>query len=356
VPRLVLSARIIRSISTATGHPRKLLVIVAVLVLLVACPHVKTLVFHSTVLQAADISGQTPNAKKSPAKSDTINDHGPSKAGGRQTGPSSSLNPASEPNTQTATPAAREIEIGDIFEHQQRLVEAQKAYEKALETASGTEHEDAKKRLEKLLAREDGVKNRYVSPSLEKLRSSMAVVLLDVFKTLLAVVSLWFLSWIFKYFSKYWGRKKLQIGGFVDATGKGAGLAVAEVLKNSIEQVQDYYRPRDRFRFGSFNALIVVDSPDSEQLVGLVTEMVSGGAGKLLDFISKALFRPRYHLSGMVQQVGFRYGLLIRLVEKGITIQVWEKKADMEDLPESQEDLAFDVAMYVKERVESHGH
>lgn len=66
------------------------------------------------------------------------------------------------------SPAARQIEIGQMYEKQGRLSDAEKAYAKALESASGTERETAQKCLRDILAKEEGFQNKYFTPSLEK--------------------------------------------------------------------------------------------------------------------------------------------------------------------------------------------
>src|ERR1700683_480398 len=55
--------------------------------------------------------------------------------------------PAGAPG-KPATAAANEIEIGKVFEEAGRLDDAEKAYSKALETATGAEREEARNRLE----------------------------------------------------------------------------------------------------------------------------------------------------------------------------------------------------------------
>jgi hypothetical protein len=254
------------------------------------------------------------------------------------------------------TPAARQIEIGQMYENQGRLADAEKAYAKALESASGTERETAKKRLGEVLAKEEGFKTKYFTPSFEKANSGVSQVLLGLLETLLLLVALWIGGKIVRHIGEHYGKNKLQIGQFVDATGEGGAVALTEVLKNAVERVQEYYKPRDRFRLGSFSSLILVDSPHAEELVELVTEVVSSTSGKLVSFFAKGFFRPQYTISGMVQKAGFRYSFWVKLVHRGSVIELWERKFRANECPESQEQLAFEVAMYLKDWVELNGN
>lgn len=179
--------------------------------------------------------------------------------------------------------------------------------------------------------------------------------MLGLFETLLVLALVWVVGKIIRRLGEHYGKNKLQIGQFVDATGEGGAIAITEVLKNAVERVQEYYKPRDRFRLGSFSSLILVDSPQAEELVDLVTEVVSSTSGKIVSFFSKGLFRPQYTITGMVQKAGFRYSFWVKLLHKGSVIEVWERKFRANECPESQEQLAFEVAMYLKDWVELNG-
>jgi hypothetical protein len=250
------------------------------------------------------------------------------------------------------TPAAHQIEIGQTYENQDRLADAEKAYAKALESASGAEREMAKKCLSEVLTKEEGFRNKYVRPSLEEGKSGLR----GLAETFLLLAVLWIVGKMVRRVGEHFGKNKLQIGQFVDATGEGGAVALTEVLKNAVERVQEYYKPRDRFRLGSVSSLIIVDTPHAEELVELVTEVVSSTSGKLVSFFTKGFFRPQYTISGMVQKSGFRYSFWIKLVHKGSVIEIWEQKFRANECPESPEQLAFEVAMYLKDWVELNGN
>jgi hypothetical protein len=257
--------------------------------------------------------------------------------------------------TAAPSPAARETELGDVFEKQDRLVDAEKAYAKALETATGPEREDARRRLEKLLVKEHGIRSKYFDPWFEKFGTSFSEILFGALGAIPALLLLWGLKGILKFVGGFRGRKKLQIGEFVDATDKSAGLALAELIRYVIEEVKEYYKPRDRFLHGAFGSLVIVESPGSEELVELAAEVVPGGWSKLLGFITKGLFRPEYVVTGMIQEAGFSYSMVIKLLRNGATIQTWQADAPARELSRLQNDLALGVALYLKEVVEANG-
>lgn len=254
------------------------------------------------------------------------------------------------------TAAGREIEIGCIFEQQDRLDDAEKAYAKALETATGTERDDARTRLEKLLAKKRGFKAKYVEPWLEKLRASFSQVLFGVLGAILALFFLWVLKRVLQPLGKVRGKGKLQIGDFVDATESHAGLALAEVMKNAVEEAKAYFKPRDPFLRSAFGSLVVLQSPGSPELVDLVAEVVPGGWSKLLTFIAKSLSMPEYVITGTVQKAGSQFSFLIKLIRRGATIQTWQIAVPAGQVSSSQDDLALDVAMHLKEVVERNGN
>lgn len=261
----------------------------------------------------------------------------------------------SEPTADTSKPAsaaANEIEIGKMFEKEDRLDDAEKVYSKALETATGKEREEAKSRLEAVLKRKNGVWIKYLEPGIDKFKASLSDIFFGILAALLALLGFWLLKRLVAYVGESWGKNRLQIGEFTDATAGHTGLAIAEVLKEVIEEVQEYYRPRDRFRFGSFSSLIVVESPGSSELMEVVADVIPGDANKVLEFVTKGYRKPHFLIRGLVQEAGLQYRLLVKLMRKGATIQVWDVTVPAANLHEAQGDLALDVVLHLKGVVE----
>jgi hypothetical protein len=254
---------------------------------------------------------------------------------------------------ESGTAAGKEIEIGKMFEAEDRLDDAEKAYSKALEKATGPEREEAKKCLEAVLKKKQSFWVKYCDPWIEKFQTSLTDILFGVVGALLTLLLFWFLKWLVGYLGRSWGKNRLRIGEFTDATSARTGLALAEILKDVVEEVQEYYRPRDRFRFGAFSSLILVDSPGSSELMELVAEVIPGESNKILDFVSKGYRKPHYLITGMVQEAGLQYRLLVKLLRKDATIQVWDVTVPSTNLHQTQGDLALDVVLYLKGVVEA---
>jgi hypothetical protein len=261
-----------------------------------------------------------------------------------------------EPTADASKPASatvNEIEIGKMFEKEDRLDDAEKAYSKALETATGKEREEAKSRLEAVLKRKNGVWTKYVEPGIDKFETSLSDIIFGIIAAVLAILLFWILKQLVAYLGQSWGKNRLEIAEFTDATAAHTGLAIAEVLKEVVEEVQEYYRPRDRFRFGSFSSLIVVESPESSELMEVVADVIPGDANKVLEFITKGYRKPHYLIKGLVQEAGLQYRLLVKLMRKGATIQVWDVTVPAANLHEAQGDLALDVVLHLKGVVEA---
>jgi hypothetical protein len=263
------------------------------------------------------------------------------------------LNEPTADASKPASAAANEIEIGKMFEEEERLDDSEKAYSKALETATGTEREEAKTRLEAILKRKNGLWVKHVEPGIDKFKTSLSDIVFGIIAAVLAILGFWILKRLVAYLGQSWGKSRLQIGEFTDATTGHTGLAIAEVLKEVVEEVQEYYRPRDRFRFGSFSSLIVVDSPESSELMEVVADVIPGDANKVLEFVTKGYRKPHYLIKGLVQEAGLQYRLLVKLVRKGATIQVWDVTVAAANLHEAQGDLALDVVLHLKGVVEA---
>src|SRR5258708_6523351 len=252
-----------------------------------------------------------------------------------------------------ATSAANEIEIGKMFEEEDRLDDAEKAYSKALETATGAERDEARDRLEGVLKRKRGVWTKYVGPWIEKFETSLSDIVFGVIAGLLTLLAFWLLKRLVGYFGQSWGKNRLQIGEFTDATSGHTALAIGDVLKDGVEEVQEYYRPRDRFRFGSLSSLILVDSPGSSELMEVVADVIPGDSNKILTFVSKGYRKPHYLITGLVQEAGSQYRLLLKLMRKGATIRVWDVTVPATSLHQTQGDLALDVVLHLKGVVEA---
>jgi hypothetical protein len=305
--------------------------------------------------QAADTGGAKTNQNKAPSANDALD---PTEAPPKLPNTEKGKNPETGNGTEVPTgptAAGREIEIGCIFEQQDRLDDAEKAYAKALETATGPEREDARRHLEKLLARKQGIRTKYLDPWLEKFGTSFSQILFGVLGAILVLFVLRVLKLVLKPVGRLRGRRKLRIGDFVDATESHASLALAEIMKVVVEEVKLYYKPRDRFLGSAFGSLVVLDSSGSEELVEIAAEVVPGGWSKLLNFITKAISTPEYLITGIVQKAGSQFSLLVKLVRNGATMRTWQLAVPASQLSRSQDDLALDVAMYLKEVVEGDG-
>jgi hypothetical protein len=273
--------------------------------------------------------------------------------GGRESSAGTTQEKAEQPAENAASPAGNEIDIGKIFEKEGRLDDAEKAYSKALETAICPERDEARQRLQTVLKEKHSVWIKYLDPWVEKFQSSLSDIVFGIFAVLLTLLLFWFLKRFVGYLGRSWGKDKLQIGEFIDATPGHTSLAIAEILKDVVEEVQEYYKPRDRFRFGSFNSLIVVDSPGSSELMEVVAEVIPGESNKILTFVSKGYCKPHYLITGMVQEAGLQYRLLVKLSRKGATIRVWDVTVPAANLHQTQGDLALDVVLQLKEVVEA---
>jgi hypothetical protein len=267
--------------------------------------------------------------------------------------PSPALLPASMPSPIPNT-VTYEIELGEMFERQNRLTDAEKAYAKALETATGTDRDNAKKHLENVFRKEKSFQEKYMTPSVEKANSGFWEFFFKLLAAILSLLVLWFLGKIIKLLGEQRGKNRLQIVDFIDATGEGSATALAEHMKNAIDQMQEYYKPRDRFRFGSFSSLLVVTAPSAEGSIELVTEVISSTAGKFVAFFKKGFFRPEYKISGMVQKTGAHYSCWVKLFRRDDTLCSWEKKFRWSECPELQEQLVFEVALKLREIADAH--
>jgi hypothetical protein len=257
------------------------------------------------------------------------------------------------PPAQSDSSAANEISLGEIYEQQDRLTDAEKAYAKALETATGTDRQSAQAHLKTVFEKEKLLRIKYLGPSLEEASLTVWKTIVSGLEWLLLVLVIWLTTKAIRRIGEHRGRNKVQVADFIDATGESGAAAFAEQMRNALAQVQEYFRARDPLRLSSFSSLLMVSSPRPEDMVELASGIVSSPLGKLITFFTTGLFRPHYKITGMVQKTGFQYSCWVKLYHKELLFGSWERQFASKQCTELQEQLAFEVAMYLKEEVDA---
>lgn len=252
-------------------------------------------------------------------------------------------------------PPANHTRVGHLYEDQKNWAAAEAAYAKALEVASSQDRAAAERDLQRVLAKKETLWDGYVAPFASRLYDQIE----SWFTTLVTTVPVLALVWVVLLFARKVGarrgKNKLLIGTFVDATRVDAGIVFAEILKNAIERVQEYYRPRDRFRFGAGSSMTLVESPEPGPLVELISEIVSAETGKVWAVIRKSYFRPQYRIAGTFQRIHGQYRVWLRLADSREIVGTWDRGYGAGQYGGGQEQLAFEVAMFVKDQVQTHG-
>jgi hypothetical protein len=243
-----------------------------------------------------------------------------------------------------------------LYEDLRNWEAARLAYVKALEVASPNERAAAEADLRRVLEKDASFWDGYLNPFWSRLYDRGESWLLTLIAGLTAVAIVWVVLRVGGRIGKSRGKNKLFIGDFVDATTINASAVFTEVLKNAFERVQEYYRPRDRFRLGAWSAMTLVESPEPGALAELMSAIVSAESGKVWSLVRKSFFKPAYRVRGTFQCVQRRYRLWLRLQGPGGIVEAWDREFPASQYGTGQEQLAYEIAMFVKERGQTHGN
>jgi hypothetical protein len=250
--------------------------------------------------------------------------------------------------------------LGHLYEARHEWDAAQAAYAKALEAAGAHERAAAEADLQRVLEKKDTLWDGHIAPFARHVADSAETALTAAVSTAVigvVLVLLWVaVRLIGSRIGTYRGRNKLLIGDFVNATRVDAGNVFADVMRNAIERVQEYYRPRDRFRFGAVSSMILVVSPEPAPMAELISAVVSAESGKVWTIVWRSFFKPQYRIDGTFQCVQRRYHVWLRLRDPGGIVATWDRQYDARDFGGGQEQLAFEIAMFLKDQVRTDGN
>ena len=95
-----------------------------------------------------------------------------------------------------------------------------------------------------------------------------------------------------------------------------------------------------------------MSGPESDKMVDLATDLISSPLGKLISFFATGFFQPQYKISGMVQKTGLHYSCWVKVYRRKVMFGSWERQFSAQQCTELQEQLAFEVALHLKEEVD----
>jgi hypothetical protein len=237
-----------------------------------------------------------------------------------------------------------QLRLGATYEELGRWSDAQAAYKSVLETGPPVMQKIAQERLRSIAEHQEGMWERYVQPVLTA--GGVAVV------TVLGAVLLYVvLGPPVGCLGRRRGRHRLVIGSFVSSTSESRiGSNFTEVMAAMHERMEAHFRPRIGIGDPKLPALVNSQSAELVELIGTL----NAPAVPLLKWFAQKLNQPAYHISGFVASARTEVRVFAKLEHGGNTVGRWNKTVHVRDWFRSEQDLAYEILLRLKEYVDDH--
>jgi len=231
-----------------------------------------------------------------------------------------------------------QLRLGEKYENEGRLVEAEASYAKALESGSPTVRAEALRKIARIIERRETLYEQHLRP----LWGPAA-------KTLITLVGLFSLLALLQPLVKSLGRLRhrhsLGVSGFGTADQPGFGAALTAMH----ELMEVHFRPRGVIPSPKMPALIQSQSAQ-------ISELVSSVNPSLIPFakwIAAVWYQPAYRIAGNVDSTLWSTKVYATLTHSGNTIGRWSRVVAGRDWHVEEENLAYEILIRLKEHVDA---
>lgn len=230
--------------------------------------------------------------------------------------------------------------LAKVYEREDRFVEAEAAYAKVLESGPFEMREEAAGRLKALIERRNGPYANHVAP-----------LMAGFVKSLIGLIALTGLIVLVRWPLQAWGHRKhrnsLAISGFVGGTHPEVGFVGALLAMR--ERMESHFRPRGAI---STRAMPVLLNSQASDIVELAST-VSAPAASLLKWMFGLVKQPAYRITGSIETTRREVNVRATLAHMGMTIGHWNRIIPMASWFAAEQDLAYEILITVKEHADA---
>lgn len=243
------------------------------------------------------------------------------------------------------------LELGKIYERAGRLADAEATYIKALEAESDTTRQVALDSLNRVVhLRKESLWARAIQVIPAPLRTGLSTSLAAIVTLLLALIAGRGLLWGLRPLARWLGMGRLEVIPFADSTERKLASNFQGILSNMHAQMRIHYGRRGVMPGPVGVVLPVVVGGETVEL----TELVSGvadSATRAVTGLLRGLSRPEYSILGSIQGDGARINIVMSLEHMGRPLRTWDEVFVPDALFDTQKDLAYDVLLFLKRRM-----
>jgi hypothetical protein len=237
--------------------------------------------------------------------------------------------------------------LGEIYEREGRLTDAELAYTKALQDGPPAMRAEALRRLHAVVERRRGISQTYLAPIAPAWAAFVTAALALAFALLLVTA----LRYPLDAFGRWRGRDTLTILAFTQSSGAEAiGGTLTGVLEAMHERMAVHFRQRAALSNRPVPALA---QSQSAELVALVST-VGAPAVPFVSWLVRRFRQPAYRVSGSVGSTALYVNVLARLEHAGATVARWNRTIPVDDWFTREQDLAYDILLTLKAYVDGH--
>ena len=236
--------------------------------------------------------------------------------------------------------AGAQIALGNAYEQAGRLQDSEAAYAKALDEGLPIQRRKAIERLESVIERRETFYRKHLRPVWDaSINVAIPIVLLALLVLLVGVP--------LQIVGRRFHRNTLRISDSWQAPGAATvGAGFGDTLIAMHERMAFYLRARSPLgSAGKMPMILQAQSPDFIDLVSAV----NSSAGPIVRWCVKLWRQPSYLISGSTEATPNNVRVRVKLEHAGNTIALWTQIHALNRWFTSEQDLAYEILLTLKE-------
>jgi hypothetical protein len=251
--------------------------------------------------------------------------------------------------TREAADSKRWLQLGQKYESEGLLSEAQAAYQKALDGGSPKVQALAYEKIHALSARRAGFVEAYWNPAWGTfvrglVTVGMAILFVGVFLVVLRPCV--------NRVGRFRGSASLSLMVSPLPAAQITGTTFADVFSDMHESMKEHFRPR---LFVRDRALPYLVRSQSSELADLVSS-VDPNAAPFLGWLTKRLHQPAYRVNVAIEGTVRRVNALATLEHRGAQVARWNHVGSTSTWFNDEKDLAYAILIALKEHADAYAH
>lgn len=237
------------------------------------------------------------------------------------------------------------LQAAQVLEEAGRWEDSEALLRQALQSGSPEQRQDALTRIKSIADTRGSFREEHLTP----IWKAFLKILVSAVLLLILVVPL---GHLLKRFFRWRYQNRLSIRDFAGTKAEQSlGAAFGETLKLMHARVSMYSRPRTIV--GYAGKMPVLFSASSSDVLDLITG-VNESLMPFREWFSRVTNQPGYEISGWTEATWWNIKVCAKLEHSGKTIHQWTKTYPAHEWFASEQDLAYEILLSLKEYTDAH--